>query len=621
MADLDLRSPIARGRPIRLTDYIAAFDFSESDNAAAIRSSPLNEVASLLGGVQGLQDEIDARVAGDQLQSVVIVSEAELTSTLNAQADSAMALELVFTQSFSSGSEMYEAGLVAYVAPMSRSIERRFVIVSAAALAVETQARTSGDRIQAREVDNQNTLTALAQGQALSSRPLIVVITAAFGSYPVGRVLYYPPRSSAVEELFTLGTGSGTLADGSVTTAKLANGAVTTRKLAANSVTQGILANSAIIDTTRIFNNAVTGAKIPANAITRGHMDDQAVGEPELTEAVRGKLLPTFPAEGSRDNKVPKFDGDTLGWEVDSGDAGGSTDQTARDAAAAAQRTANTNTAAIARKQDTLTHSQLLDLLQFDVVPGVVVGYALDDVTVDWRVLVTGAGGANVPDTWFSLELEGNVTLAAPPPSTPGADLHRHRLSATDSYQFTLSTAGRNNIVSGRTSVRQGRDIFAVIKFFDAITAGNQVDQRTIAVDWLAADVVDATARRSAAGAQAAANAANSAAGTAQATADAALPRSGGTMTGKIVLDGAPTAGGWYPTPRYRRVGWHVHHARRRERTPRRARPDRLGAAAPHLQHACAAVSVVVYGEDVPDRLAPARRCPCHGRCEPAGRV
>ena len=29
------------------------------------------------------------------------------------------------------------------------------------------------------------------------------------------------------------------------------------------------------------------------------------------------RLLPTFPASGSRDNKVPKFNGDVLGWEVD----------------------------------------------------------------------------------------------------------------------------------------------------------------------------------------------------------------------------------------------------------------------------------------------------------------
>ena len=36
-----------------------------------------------------------------------------------------------------------------------------------------------------------------------------------------------------------------------------------------------------------------------------------------LTAEQEALLLPTFPATGSRDNKVPKFDGDTLGWEED----------------------------------------------------------------------------------------------------------------------------------------------------------------------------------------------------------------------------------------------------------------------------------------------------------------
>lgn len=38
-----------------------------------------------------------------------------------------------------------------------------------------------------------------------------------------------------------------------------------------------------------------------------------------LTPAQLARLLPTLPAEGSRDNKVPKFAGNTLGWEEDSG--------------------------------------------------------------------------------------------------------------------------------------------------------------------------------------------------------------------------------------------------------------------------------------------------------------
>ena len=42
------------------------------------------------------------------------------------------------------------------------------------------------------------------------------------------------------------------------------------------------------------------------------------------------RQLPAYPAEGDRDNKVPKFDGNTLNWEVDAGDTGGARDDTAR---------------------------------------------------------------------------------------------------------------------------------------------------------------------------------------------------------------------------------------------------------------------------------------------------
>ena len=35
------------------------------------------------------------------------------------------------------------------------------------------------------------------------------------------------------------------------------------------------------------------------------------------------RLLPALPAEGSRNDRIPKFDGDTLGWEVDGGTGGG----------------------------------------------------------------------------------------------------------------------------------------------------------------------------------------------------------------------------------------------------------------------------------------------------------
>ena len=47
-------------------------------------------------------------------------------------------------------------------------------------------------------------------------------------------------------------------------------------------------------------------------------------------EIATARLLPTFPAEGSRDNKVPKFAGDTLTWEVDDTGTGAGTSAQAR---------------------------------------------------------------------------------------------------------------------------------------------------------------------------------------------------------------------------------------------------------------------------------------------------
>ena len=92
------------------------------------------------------------------------------------------------------------------------------------------------------------------------------------------------------------------------------------------------------------------------HAATKKYVDDNAGGGPQL---------PALPSAGSRDNKVPKFDGDTLGWEVDAGDTGGATDQTARDAAAtadakavAAQATAD---AALPKAGGTMTGKITLD--------------------------------------------------------------------------------------------------------------------------------------------------------------------------------------------------------------------------------------------------------------------
>ena len=68
-------------------------------------------------------------------------------------------------------------------------------------------------------------------------------------------------------------------------------------------------------------------------------LDVKAVSAGGITPEQALRLLPELPEKGSRDNKVPKFDGDNLGWEVDAegtGGGGGTTDATARAAAATA---------------------------------------------------------------------------------------------------------------------------------------------------------------------------------------------------------------------------------------------------------------------------------------------
>ena len=137
-------------------------------------------------------------------------------------------------------------------------------------------------------------------------------------------------------------------------------------------------------------------------------------------------------------------------------------------------------------KQDRLTQGQLVDLLQFDIVPGSIFGYQTSgqasDWLTDWRVWVSG--GHTVGDVWMEMQAEGQSLLAAPAPTTPGASLRRHKLDATNIYNFTLADAQRDNLISGRTTRRQGRDLEIDLRFHDAASAGNLIDVKTIAVDW-----------------------------------------------------------------------------------------------------------------------------------------
>ena len=72
------------------------------------------------------------------------------------------------------------------------------------------------------------------------------------------------------------GGGGGSIADGSVTTAKLADSAVTTDKLAASAVTTGALAFEAVA-TVNLATEAVTTTKLADNSVTQEKIDTAAI--------------------------------------------------------------------------------------------------------------------------------------------------------------------------------------------------------------------------------------------------------------------------------------------------------------------------------------------------------
>ena len=199
--------------------------------------------------------------------------------------------------------------------------------VSQADFDAEKATRESGDMLTAIQVSTEAALTSALTSQMTSDEALRIHFTAEVvhsgTTYAKDQISYVPPRSNAIENEFILpqpGQGGGTVADGSITTEKLANEAVTTRKLAGQSVTSGKLVNSPIIDTTRLFNNSVTRDKIPANTIIQGHMEDNAIGTPELID----------------DNVTEAKLSADVRAKLNAHPTGDATDQTARDAAAAA---------------------------------------------------------------------------------------------------------------------------------------------------------------------------------------------------------------------------------------------------------------------------------------------
>ena len=99
--------------------------------------------------------------------------------------------------------------------------------------------------------------------------------------------------SNASFTWITPGTGTGTPADGSITTAKLATGAVTAAKIASNTITSTQIAANAIgnselgsgaVQATNIAGGAVGSTQIATNAITNSKIADGAIDTAEIQD-------------------------------------------------------------------------------------------------------------------------------------------------------------------------------------------------------------------------------------------------------------------------------------------------------------------------------------------------
>ena len=69
----------------------------------------------------------------------------------------------------------------------------------------------------------------------------------------------------------------------------------------------------------------------PPDDLTAQDKDEVVTAIGAASSFDTGRLLPSLPAEGSRDNKIPKFSGNTLGWEEDAGGSGSGDDNVQSD--------------------------------------------------------------------------------------------------------------------------------------------------------------------------------------------------------------------------------------------------------------------------------------------------
>ena len=224
-------------------------------------------------------------------------------------------------------------------------------------LAAEVARRAAGDQLTSTTIGTSVALSQALDDQETSDGALEIVFTAEVtldgNTYLEKDVVYIPPRSRAIESRFNVGGGGGD-GDGEgggvdadarrriaalegkfpVQSADIGHGQVGVRQLETGYIRETSFPDSATIRTKDIGNNEVTGAKIPANTIERGHMQDQSVGETELTAGVRGQLF-NAAANG-------RVTGNTNRIAALEGRPAAGTDQTARDDAAAAAAAAAT---------------------------------------------------------------------------------------------------------------------------------------------------------------------------------------------------------------------------------------------------------------------------------------
>jgi len=161
---------------------------------------------------------------------------------------------------------------------------------------------------------------------------------------------------------------------------------------------------------------AGTGAK--ASRGDHVHPRQTAITEAELAAAASAKLLPALPDAGSRDNKIPKFNGDTLGWEVDAGGGGGGVSLSDATPEGPGTAAAGTGTKAsrddhVHPRQSAITTAEIGDhqITVAKLPSGAAAGKYLDGGGA-WKTIPSGGGGGGtaVPLTATSFASQGLST-------------------------------------------------------------------------------------------------------------------------------------------------------------------------------------------------------------------